>query len=142
MTVSTSCLAVVVLRIMPHRPAGSGAGCVVGRRLERLAISCDVRQLRRRGVGRAGDAEAWSVGKHVASHVEGEPRTGVLAQLATVVNSSCCSCRPADGGVRWHVGVCRLMPGVDVGIMLIRNPSLMFCAQRGSRSLGPGAEFM
>ncbi len=37
---------------------------------------------------------------------------------------------------------CRLMPGVDVEIMLRRNPGVVYSVQRGSSSLGPGAEFM
>ncbi|GLC53648.1 hypothetical protein PLESTB_000772400 [Pleodorina starrii] len=36
----------------------------------------------------------------------------------------------------------RLMPGVDVRIMLLRNPGVVTQVQRGPGSLGPGAEFM
>jgi hypothetical protein len=41
-----------------------------------------------------------------------------------------------------HVCCCRLMPGVSVLPLLERNPSLLFSVQRGSATLGPGAEFM
>ncbi|GIL81110.1 hypothetical protein Vretimale_12785 [Volvox reticuliferus] len=36
----------------------------------------------------------------------------------------------------------RLMPGVDVRIMLLRNPGVVTQVQRGPGSLGPGAEFL
>lgn len=45
--------------------------------------------------------------------------------------------------VWWLLGgahTCRLMPGVDVRTMLLRNPSVLFQVQRGTKQLGPPAE--
>jgi hypothetical protein len=40
-----------------------------------------------------------------------------------------------------HAAPPRLMPGKDVAAVLAGNPDLLLALQRGSRSLGPGAEF-
>mmetsp|Transcript_32262 Transcript_32262/g.71398 ORF Transcript_32262/g.71398 Transcript_32262/m.71398 type:complete len:95 (+) Transcript_32262:215-499(+) len=37
---------------------------------------------------------------------------------------------------------CRLMPGVDVRVLLARNPDIVMSVQRGAGKLGPGAEFL
>lgn len=41
----------------------------------------------------------------------------------------------------YYPACCRFMPGVDVRYMLIQNPSVVLSVQRGTASLGPGAEF-